>query len=135
MSNACLVKYIHLRDTRPRLHEPCEFELACALVRHSSFEELHQKVFDTCPLGYRCIEPIALRHEVLWSLGFNVLTDEKGNRVCERDTLVHAIEEAEYSEVLWHGSPLSICVDVVEQKATFISCDVAPSASITPLLS
>lgn len=115
MANECIVKYINLRDMGARLHEPCDFEFASARIRHSSFEELHQKVFGACPLGYRCVEPIALRHEVLWSLGLNVLRDKDGNRVCERDELVHAIEEAEYKELLWkQGKPLSICVDVIE---------------------
>ena len=105
------------------MHEPWEYELAWAVVRHSSFEELHQRVFESCPLGYACVEPIALRHEVLWSLGLTVLRDNLGNRVCERDDLVHAIEESEYSE-LWrkNNSPLSICVDVIRGATVMASC-------------
>jgi hypothetical protein len=122
MTNKCIVKYINLHDVLPRLHEPGDFEFACAVICHSSFDEMHQRAFDACPLGFRCVEPIALRHQVLWSLGLNVLRDSTGNRVWERDDLMHAIDKAEYDE-LWRkkDKPLSLCVDVIESPSIFIT--------------
>ena len=112
------MKYINLRDVPSRLHEPRDFEFASALISHSSFEELHRKVFGACPRGYKCVEPIALRHEVLWSLGLKALRGDRGDWVWERDELVHAVEEGEYNE-LWvkTDKTLSLCVDVVEDRA------------------
>lgn len=129
MQNKCIVKYINLRDVSiGRLHEPRDFECAYAVVCHSSFDELHQKVFDACPPGFKCVEPIALRHEVLWSMG---LRDCTGNQVWERDDLVHAIEEWEYNE-LWRKTdkPLSVCVDVVEDQQAFIGGETQPKLSV-----
>ena len=70
-----------------------------AVVEHSDFDKLHDAVFSHWPVGYRCIEPIALQHEVLWSVGLNVLYDADGNRIFERDQLLHAIERDEYDEL------------------------------------
>jgi len=85
-------------------------------VFHSSYEELHDEVFKAAPEGYKCVEPIALYHEVLWHVGLNV------NGV--RDELHHALEREEY-DMLRPGracsdwkkkEPLSLCVDIKEGK-------------------
>jgi hypothetical protein len=96
--------------------------MCSAHVEHSTYEQLHAAVLKACPKGFVCREPLALFHEVLWSSGV-ILVKETGENArvrLERDELRHAIEEGEY-EVLWGSeksatnSPLSICVDVVEE--------------------
>jgi hypothetical protein len=85
-------------------------------VFHSSYEELHDEVFKAAPVGYKCVEPIALYHEVLWHVGLNA------NGV--RDELHHALEREEY-DMLRPGrgcsdwkkkEPLSLCVDIKRGK-------------------
>ena len=120
-THRCLIKYIELNkfaaeNDKACLHATKDFEMHKAVVEHSDFDNLHDAVFSHCPVEYRCIEPIALRHEVLWSVGLNVLYDANGNRIFERDQLRHAIERDEYDELKWtmpDGEMLSLCVDVV----------------------
>ena len=70
-THRCVIKYIDLNksDGQARLHNPDEFEMHQVQVEHRNYDELHSAVFGQCPDDFRCIEPIALRHEVLWSLG------------------------------------------------------------------
>ena len=120
MPGRCAIKYIHLRpDATPSvLHEPADFELEQKLIRHSSFQELHNEVFLQCHEGYVCVEPIALRHEVLWSLGMR--KDENGN--FERDELIHALEEKEYRTLNWRDPYhlICLCVDVREERGRYV---------------
>ncbi len=119
--NSCKVKYIHLAAVDPsRFHVATDYELCTEIVQHSKYEELHEAVFDKCPKGFVCKEPLALYHEVLWSSGIRVIECTGENEIVrlERDELHHAIEEGEYS-VLWNPAKpsnplLSVCVDVDE---------------------
>jgi hypothetical protein len=105
--NTTLVKYIHLKvaagESGINYHEVKDYELATKNVEHRAYGELHSKTRFHCPSGYRCIEPLALYHEVVWTTN------------SERDVLHHAIEEQEYSSLWVDGTgPRSICVDVVQ---------------------
>ncbi len=117
--NVCTVKYIHLSSIDPNcFHTTADYEMHKAVVEHSTFEGLHEAVFNACPAGYVCREPLALFHEVLWSSGIKIMQTTGEPVRLERDELHHAIDENEYS-VLWKPSkpsqtPLSICVDVDE---------------------
>jgi len=100
--NTTTVKYIHLKaSANGSLHDVTDYELEQHVVTHRKYGELHYKVRASCPKGYTCIEPLALRHEVTWTTNG------------EADVLHHAIEECEY-EALWAGErgPKTICVDV-----------------------
>jgi len=130
MTGRCAIKYIHLRpDATPSsLHEPSDFELEQKVIEHSTFEELHDMVFRQCPEGYRCIEPIALRHEVLWGMRF--LRDENGKLVAERDQLIHALEEKEYTIIDWRDPyhMICLCVDVeVWEKYVVLESELTSS--------
>ncbi len=126
-TNSCKVKYIHLAAVDPNLfHVATDYELATKIVQHRKFKELHEAVFNQCPEGFVCKEPLALHHEVLWSSGIRVVESTGENEIVrlEQDELHHAIEEGEYS-VLWNPSKpsnplLSICVDVEELKETVV---------------
>ena len=121
--NTCTVKYIHLESIDPmRFHVSVDYEMSTVQVRHSTYDELHQAVFDACPKGFVCTEPLALYHEVLWSTGVKIKqsTGESELLHLERDELHHAIE-GEYA-ILWgrddkSHAVLSICVDVVKDNA------------------
>ena len=121
-TNTCTVKYIHLAAVDPtRFHTTTDYELCTKKVKHSTYEEMHTAVFNACPEGYECREPLALYHEVLWSSGIRVIeaTGENERVRLERDELHHAIEEGEYA-ILFRSassSPLSICVDIEEKVA------------------
>lgn len=113
--NACVVKYIHLKSVDvDKLHTLADYELELKRVLHSSYEELHEQVFQNCPAGYACAEPLALYHELLWSSGLALRRDGR-RAVLERDVLHHAIEAGEY-DLFWNvPNPVgTICVDVVE---------------------
>jgi len=110
MTNKCVVKYVnpelHFNETSS-LHVPADFEVGSFEIEHSSYEDLHNKAFKSCPKGYECIEPIALRHEVLWR------SSRDRNTTTEEDHLVHAIEQGEYGTLKWgKGNLVSLCVDV-----------------------
>jgi hypothetical protein len=131
--NQCVIKYIHLKPTAEPavLHDVRDFEYSQTTIRHSTFVELHDEAFKNCPAGFRCIEPIALRHEVLWNLGLRLLRDERGNFVPERDQLLHALEADEYRLLVWDdgGAMISLCVDIVP-----VATDGGLPPSIGPLL-
>ncbi len=109
--NVCKVKYICLSDI-PGLTRimPRDFERKTCYVHHASFEGLHNEVFSHCPPGFQCIEPIALRHEVLWSKSLT----HKGGMVV-RDELHHALEEGEYGSLDWKKKEVTLCVDIERQ--------------------
>ena len=113
------IKYICVDELKPydyTLGIACT-EKAIRRVLHSSFDELHTKVFKGAPDDYVCTEPIALYHEVLWPEG---LKARRG--VLVRDELHHALEEWEYGILRTDGAPkewkgkrvLSLCVDIVK---------------------
>jgi hypothetical protein len=77
-------------------------------VAHSDYEDLHEKVFLNCPRGYQCVEPIALFHEVFWSMGLRKGENGRHVRVCLR----HALDSWEYGVVCQTPSH-SVCVDIV----------------------
>jgi hypothetical protein len=108
----CAVKYVFVPSSDvPVFHSADDFVIHTVTVLHDGYESLHDRVFKACPLGYACMEPLALYHEVLWYHGIR----NGENVVLERDDLHHAIDESEY-EMLWGRgvakSPVSICVDV-----------------------
>lgn len=77
-------------------------------VMHCDYEDLHAKVFLNCPRGYECVEPIALFHEVFWSMGLRKGENGRHVRVCLR----HALDSWEYGVVCQTPSH-SVCVDIV----------------------
>ena len=99
LANTTTVKYMHLKVPADGSLHDCELEKRD--VTHHTYGELHYRVRSACPIGYTCIEPLALRHEVTWTTNG------------EADVLHHAIEEGEY-EAVWAGGggPNTICVDV-----------------------
>ena len=116
--NRCVIRYIHLKPKADPsdLHDLSDFEYSKETIEHSTYEELHDEAFGKCPPGFRCTEPIALRHEVLWNLGLNLIRDESGNYVPERDVLLHALEREEYTLLRWddgYNNMISLCVDIV----------------------
>ena len=122
--NECTVKYIHLKTVDPdrmQCHALADYELQSTLIRHSSYEDLHEQVFTKCPTGYVCTEPLALYHELLWSRGLSVRRDDSaGPAVVERDVLHHAIELGEY-DLFWgtaENPVKTICVDVEPEQVT-----------------
>jgi hypothetical protein len=67
-SNVCAVKYL-LPPRTPGLHNIGEYEYARVEgVQHGSFEELKAAVRAHCPAGLRCVQPIALLHELVWRM-------------------------------------------------------------------
>jgi len=130
--NRCRIKYIHLKAEaiNTELHDPAEFEFCQTTIEHSTYDELREQAFEKCPAGYSCIEPIALRHEVLWGLGLNLIKDELGNVVPERDHLLHALEAEEYGLLAWNRTDdgeddseiISLCVDIVLKGDETSSC-------------
>lgn len=119
--NRCIIKYIYVDDADSIAGNDTDvlsrFERHVAMVSHSDFEELHAAVFFSCPEGFECMEPIALYHEVLWSMG---LRAGKGRCVIERDELHHALEEKEYGLLKWSSTPpMSLCVDIVARGTHF----------------
>jgi hypothetical protein len=113
MVNSCIIKYIYLDRARitGELHDPSDFEYRSEQIEHTTFDDMREKAFGLCPKGFRCVEPIALRHEVLWGLGLGA----NG----ERDQLCHALEADEYGLIAW-GKELSLCVDIVEDRAAIV---------------
>jgi hypothetical protein len=101
-SNTCDIKYLLLQLPTPGLlHNIAEYEYAIAPgVRHSSFEELRAAVRSYCPHGYRCLEPIAMLHELVWCM-----------RRDEEDRLLRPIYQEEYPHVDWRHTR-SVCVHV-----------------------
>ena len=122
------IKYISVDDLKPA-QSGWGIELtekAIKWVFHSSYEELHDEVFKAAPEGYVCVEPIALYHEVLWTVGLNA----NG----ARDELHHALERDEYDFLRpgnvhrgWKKtSPLSLCVDI--KKGVLVQGDLLTSS-------
>ena len=108
MTTASLVKYICVEELPDDIDLFVKAEKDVKLIHHSTYDELHEQVFAQKPSGYRCVEPIALFHEVLWSSGW---TKQGGDGRHVRDNLHHALERWEYDVSLY---PLaSLCVDIV----------------------
>jgi hypothetical protein len=108
-----VIKYICVEELEQDIDKFDHAETLELEVPHSSFDELHEAVFSNCPTGYHCTEPIALFHEVLWSMGLK----HTGGR-CVRDELHHALERWEYD--MLHAKDntlLSLCVDIVRTSS------------------
>ena len=103
-----VVKYICVEEREDDIDKFQKAEKVALTIAHSSYEDLHERVFQQCPLGYQCVEPIALYHEVLWSAGWG--RTGQGKHV--RDELHHALERWEYDATL-RPSLASLCVDIV----------------------
>ena len=116
--NQSVIKYIFVNAEEDSVNEANvleKFEKHKTTITHSNFEELHSAVFSACPKGFKCVEPIALFHEVLWSLGIKINSRGESKRcLIERDELHHAIEESEYGLLKWKSTPvISLCVDII----------------------
>ena len=109
MAVKSLVKYICIDELEDNIDKFEKAEKTTEHVSHSTYDDLHTKVFSKCPLGYQCVEPIALYHEVLWSMGLR----KNENKKHVRDELHHALERWEY-EILRQSSLASLCVDIVK---------------------
>ncbi len=105
-THTCVVKYYYYYDDHN--HRPydtnardtmmmgllvgnSELELGRARITHRTYGELHAAAFAACPTGFECEEPLALYHEVHWSMRQAWPTTSE---------LHHAIEAGEYAE-LW----------------------------------
>ena len=94
--NYCLVKYIHLKDVDPSiLHTTQDFEYSSAVIGHTSYEEMEQKVLEHCPQGFVCFNPISLHHEVLWRTSLRAA----GNGLMEVDQLFQPIDNTDYAAI------------------------------------
>ena len=102
------VKYICVDELEDDIDLFQRAEKITLQIAHSSYDDLHERVFQGCPVGYQCVEPIALYHEVLWSAGWG--RTDQGKHV--RDELHHALERWEYDTALL-PSVTSLCVDIV----------------------
>ena len=79
------------------------------VIHHETFVEMHDKVIKECPETYKCIEPIATYHQLLWSIALS----KKGDKLRRKqDTLHHAIDEMEYE--LLNGKFDEVWVDIVK---------------------
>ena len=97
--NYCLVKYIHLKDVNPStLHTTQDFEYSSAVIDHTSYEEMEQKVLEHCPQGFVCFNPITLHHEVLWRTSLRAA----GNGLVEVDQLFQPIDNTDYAAIRWN---------------------------------
>ena len=105
-----LVKYICVEELPDDIDLFQKAEKETVSICHSTYDELHSRVFANCPKLYRCVEPIALFHEVLWSAGWSK-NGYDGRHV--RDTLHHALERWEYDATLRPYPLTSLCVDIV----------------------
>lgn len=92
------VQYIFVEPTRELR---VSFQVHAANVAHYDYESLYEEIKSNCPVGYACVVPVALFHEVVWD----------GNGAT--DVLHHAVEQAEYARIDWAGR--SVFVDVVKQ--------------------
>jgi len=121
--NVCVVKYIDIRSMQADdpVYNIDKFVKGEKTIEHGTYEDLHDKVFSNSPQTYRCIEPLALHHEVLWSNGIVFVNGVDKRGYVGRDQLHHAIEEQEYN-ILWNGvdthKPLPIFVDVEKEVDT-----------------
>ena len=113
MPNSCHVKYISIETRELHSLETMDintFVIQCIEIEHSSYEDLHNKVFSRCPKGYTCMEPMTLYHEVICYTGLYAgLSDRLYNKIV-KDQLHHAIEEGEYASPKIH----SICVHITK---------------------
>jgi hypothetical protein len=113
--DACTeIKYICVDELEQDMDRFKHAERETRWVFHSNFDELHREVFENVTPPYVCTEPIALYHQVLWSVGLKTV----GGR-CVRDELHHALESWEYDMLKPNRAhrdwkkPLSLCVDIV----------------------
>lgn len=114
--NFCVVKYIHLKDLTPDvLHTTQDFEYGCAVIRHSSYEEMEMEVGKNCPQGFVCFNPITLHHEVLWRTSLKAAE----NGLVEVDQLFQPIDSTDYEAIQWNhacdeANMLPVCVHIQE---------------------
>ena len=112
--NSCVVKYIHLKDIdASALHVTDDYEFSKAVISHSSYEEMEQRVEENCPSNFICYQPISLHHEVLW----RTMLCKNENGMVEMDQLFHPIDRVDYLAIRWQGSStetplLSVCVHI-----------------------
>ena len=109
MAIKSMVKYICIAELEDNIDKFKKAEKTTEPIYHSTYDDLHSEVFSKCPVGYQCLEPIALFHEVMWSMGLR--RNENNKHV--RDELHHALERWEYG-VLQQPSMASLCVDIVK---------------------
>ena len=108
-----MVKYICVEELEQDIDKFKHAEKLETEIFHSTYDELHDSVFRGCPPGYKCTEPIALFHEVLWSTGLRL----NGGK-CVRDELHHALERWEYDILkAGDGKMLCLCVDIIRTSS------------------
>jgi hypothetical protein len=116
----CNVKYIDIASACDEggLHNINEFVRHEEVIGHTSYNGLVTTIFETqLPQTirgvYKCIQPLALYHEVLWSSGITIVNGVCIRQVTGHDQLHHAIEAGEYQILQTEREdPLSICVDI-----------------------
>ena len=114
--NYCVIKYIHLKDVdSSALHTAQDFEFCKAVIKHSSYEEMEQRVVENCPGNFICFDPITLHHEVLWKTGLKAGL----NGFVEVDHLFRPIDFIDYMAIQWAKShneahKMSVCVQIQE---------------------
>ena len=113
--NKCIIKYIHLKDLRTEhLHTLQDYEYCKASITHCNYEELEAKVQAACPVGFTCVDPIALHHELLWESSL-----KSTGSVIERDNLFHVVDASDYQDIHWNipnTPPVSVCVEIEKEQ-------------------
>ena len=118
--NYCVVKYIYLKDLNSKtLHTVKDYEYRKTIICHDSYDAMVEMVSVQCPVGFTCIHPITLHHEVLWVTS---LVANPGGEV-STDHLFRPIDSSDYDVIQWNKTAdstvpmLSICVQIQQQYA------------------
>ena len=107
--NKAMIKYIHLKQgLNPNFnqHKIEDYELKRTIFTHTSYADMVEQVNGYCPSDFKCINPLALHHEILWYM----------NK--EQDRVFCPIDQTDYARINWSKQPITpVCVEVVPLNA------------------
>jgi hypothetical protein len=114
-----MIKYIHLKEgLNPNfnLHKLEDYEYKRTIFCHNSFDHLVATVQDLCPEGFKCVQPLALHHEIIWCMN------------SEREQLYRPIDRTDYCAINWAKHPVTpICVEIMRREEQYdVSRGLAP---------
>ena len=116
MHKKVLIKYIHINETtNPKIstHTLAQYEYKKTIFEHRNYEDMVKQVRELCPPGFQCMYPLALHHEIIWSLGK------------EQDTIFRPIDTVDYNLINWRQHPATpVCVEIM--RTDEISASVGP---------
>ena len=126
MRKRVLIKYIHLSDTtNPKIntHTLEQYEYKKTIFEHSSYEHMVSQVKALCPPEFQCVYPVALHHEIIWTLGK------------EQDKIYRPIDAVDYDLINWRRHPVTpVCVEIMRAaELTAAEGPVALLAAAPPL--